>query len=370
MKRLILLGGGHSHLEVVRRFGLGAPYGTQVTLVDAAQFATYSGMLPGLIAGHYSFDDCHVDLARLAQTAGVGFVQSRACGIDTARRRVVFDDGARLDYDVLSVDVGSTPPTAQVAGAAEHAIAVKPFSVFAQRWERLIASALAGSLRNVVVVGGGAAGLELVLAMQYRLAQAAPARPVDFTVVTAAACLVPDHHAATRAVLARWLNARGIAVHLNATVERVEPAAVILSNGTDISSDATIFATGAAAPSWFASTGLALDARGFVSVTQSLASVSHPEVFAAGDCATIEGHDYPKSGVYAVREGPVLADNLRRALDGKPLRKYRPQRLALALISGGNRFAVASYGRIALPGAWVWRWKDYIDRKFVRRYRQ
>jgi selenide,water dikinase len=143
---------------------------------------------------------------------------------------------------------------------------------------------------------------------------------------------------------------------------------VILSGGLAIASDATMWATAAAAPAWFAGTGLALDARGFISTGESLASLSHPEIFAAGDCGTIKGFSYPKSGVYAVREGPVLAGNLAGTLDGKPIRNYRPQRLALALISRGDRYAIASYGRLALEGSWVWRWKDYIDRKFVRRY--
>jgi len=153
VKRVVLLGGGHSHLEVVRRFGANRIGNAEISLVDPAQFATYSGMLPGLIAGHYTFNDCHVDLARLALRCGVRFLPLRANGMDIARRQIALSDGTVLDYDIASLDVGSTPPTAGTPGAAEHAIAAKPFTVFAQRWDRLIASAQAGTLRKVVVIG-------------------------------------------------------------------------------------------------------------------------------------------------------------------------------------------------------------------------
>lgn len=369
MKRVVLVGGGHSHLEVVRRFGALPAANTEIVLVDCAQFATYSGMLPGLIAGHYEFADCQVDLPQLAHRAGVRFVRAAACGVDTARRQVGLGDGRLLDYDLLSLDVGSTPPTAGVAGAAEHALAVKPFPAFAQRWERIADSSRAGTVRSVVIVGGGAAGLELVLAMHYRLAQSTSSRATAFALVTASPGVLPDRNRATRAAGERLLAERGIAVHLNAGVVRVEADAVIVANAAPIPSDATIWATGAAPPAWFKDTRLALDARGFVSVDACLSSITQCEVFAAGDCATIAGHDYPKSGVYAVRQGPVLAANLRRALAGAALRPYQPQRLALALLSAGDRYAIASYGRLKLEGAWVWRWKDHIDRKFVRRYR-
>ena len=370
MKRVVLLGGGHSHLEVVRRFGANPAPHVEISLVDPAQFATYSGMLPGLIAGHYGFDDCHVDLARLAQQCGVRFLPLRACGMDIARRQIALSDGTVLDYDVASLDVGSTPPTAGTPGAAEHAIAAKPFTIFAQRWDRLIAAAQAGTLRKVVVIGGGAAGVELALAMHHRMAQATMPHPIDFAVVTDAQCLLPDHNRQTRAALERALTQRGIAVYLNSRVTCVESTRVIVDGTAHaIASDTTIWATGAGAPSWLADTGLALDVQGFIRIDERLASVSNPEIFAAGDCATIDGHRYPKSGVYAVRQGPVLAENLRRVLAGERLASYLPQQRALALISTGNRYAVASYGRYALEGAWVWRWKDYIDRKFMRRYR-
>ena len=368
MKRLVLLGGGHSHLEVVRCFAERPAAHIELALVDPAPFATYSGMLPGLIAGHYDFHDCHIDLAHLARQAGARFVQRRAIGIDTTRRQVMLDAGAALDYDIVSIDVGSTPPTAGIPGAAEQAIAVKPFVDFAPRWDRLVAAAQAGSVRNIVVIGGGAAGVELALAMQYRLARCAPPGTTAFAVVTEASCVLPDHNVGTRGALARTLTQRDVTVYTNSRVAQVKGDAVILSDARRMASDATIWATGAGAPAWFTGTRLALDARGFIRVDERLASITDGRVFAAGDCATIDGFSYPKSGVYAVRQGPVLAENLRRALTGERLSAHRPQRRALALISTGDRYAVASYGRIALEGAWVWRWKDHIDRQFMRRY--
>ncbi|HEV7823202.1 MAG TPA: FAD-dependent oxidoreductase, partial [Burkholderiales bacterium] len=341
----------------------------EISLVDPAQYTTYSGMLPGLIAGHYSFDDCHIDLRRLTQRSGVRFCYAGACGIDSARRQVMLTDGTRLDFDLVSIDVGSTPPTAGVDGAPQYAVAAKPFISFARRWDRLIATAEAGELRHLVVVGAGAAGLELVLAMQYRFTQTRAAQAVRYAVVTDAPCLLPESSSRARVALERVLAQRGIAVYLNSPVTSVESDAVILSGSTRVASDATIWATGAAAPAWLTQSGLALDARGFIRVDGHLASVSDPAIFAAGDCASMEGQRYPKSGVYAVRQGPVLAENLRRALNGERLSTYRPQTRALALISTGNRNAVASYGWLMLEGAPVWRWKDYIDRKFMRRYR-
>ena len=365
VKRVVLVGGGHSHIEVVRRFGAHPVPNSEITLVDTARFATYTGMLPGLIAGHYDFHDCRIDLASLAHRANARFEQASACAIDTTQRQLALSDGTSLDYDLISLDVGSVPSTAGVAGTADHAIAVKPFSGFIQQWDNLVERARSGQLRNVVVVGGSAAGVELVLAMQYRLTQLATPR---FALMSDAHALLPDHNPGTRAALEHLLSQRGIEVHLNSRIERVEPSAVVTSNGARIATDATIWATGAGAPAWLANTGLTLDARGFVAVDEHLQSTSHGGVFAAGDCATIQGHADPKSGVYAVRQGPPLAENLRNALSGKPLAKYRPQRLALALISGGNKYAVASYGRYKLAGAWVWRWKNYIDRNFVARY--
>ena len=368
VKRLLLLGGGHSHVEVLRQFGARPPTGVEVTLASPLRDTPYSGMLPGLIAGHYNYRECHVDLEPLARHAGARFLQAPAGSLDAARRAATLADGTAIDYDIVSIDVGATPAAGGVPGAAEHAIAVKPVAAMLTAWNALIERAHAGGVRKIAVVGGGAAGVEILLAMQYRLAQQLAPDAVHYALITDADQILPGHNFGVRAAFQRVFDERQVEVHLASLAVRVEPHVVIAANGKRVEADAILWATGATAPPQLGNTGLMLDPDGFIAVNEHLQSLSHPEVFAAGDCATIHGPAYPKSGVYAVRQGPPLAENLRRALAGKPLVTYRPQRRALALISTGDKYAVASYGPLVLKGAWVWNWKNYIDRKFMAKY--
>ena len=368
LRRLLLLGGGHSQVEVLRRFGTRPAPGVEITLVSPARYTPYSGMLPGLVAGHYGYRDCHIDLERLAGFAGARFLQGMARSIEPARRRVMLADGTPIEYDVLSINIGSNSALAGVAGAADYALRAKPVEAFLRAWEALIERARGGSLKRLAVVGAGTAGVELLLAMQYRLACQSNSGATQFTLVTDTRCLLPTHNPRVRAALERILAQRGIEMHFDSLIVRIDPGAAVTANGSRIAADAIVWATGAAAPSWLRDIWFQLDAAGFIAINQYLQSDSYPDVFAAGDCAAMQGHAYPKSGVYAVRQGPVLAENLRRKLAGERLLVYRPQRRALALISSGNRYAVASYGPLALQGAWVWRWKDRIDRRFIANY--
>ncbi len=365
MKRLVLVGGGHSHVEVLRQLGVRPAAGTDITLVSPARHTSYSGMLPGLVAGHYRYNDSHIDLEYLARFAGARLVRSRARNIDTQRKQLVLTDGATIDYDLLAVDIGSisAPP-----GAAGDAVTVKPVEKFLPAWNALMQRARAGEPRKILVVGGGAGGVELLLAMQHRLAQPAAPHAVGFVLVSDGDRLLPGLNSGTRKAFHDILSRRGIEVHLNCRVERVESDAAVTTQGKRIAADTVVWATGAHAPAWLRETQLKLDAAGFIATDEHLRSLSHPDIFAAGDCATIEGYAYPKSGVYAVRQGPVLARNLGRALANEPLINYRPQPRALALISSGGQYAVAAYGGLTFKGAWVWRWKDHIDRKFMARY--
>jgi selenide, water dikinase len=371
LKRLVLLGGGHSHVEVLKRFGRSPLAGVELILVSPYRYAAYSGMLPGLIAGHYTRQECHIDLALLADYAGCKFICHAATKLRLSECRIEIEDGSTLDYDNLSLDIGSVPPLAAITGASDFAIQVKPVETFLHSWEQIIARAMSGhGVGRIAVVGGGAGGVELLLAAQYRLDSplASESRPVQFHLLTNTASILPTHSVRVRRIFERIFSERRIDVRLNSEVVAVQDGGVRCSDGSIVETDYVIWATGAASPPLIANNGLRVDDRGFVVIDNHLQSLSHPEVFAAGDVASMLDQPRPKSGVYAVRQGPSLANNLRCALRGKALRRFAPQSGALALISTGNKFAVASRGELAVQGAWVWRIKDFIDRRFVAGY--
>ena len=367
-RHLLLIGGGHSHVEVLRQQALARDAGVVTTLVSPAPLTPYSGMLPGLVAGLYNVDETHIALRPLAAAAGARLVEDRVVGLDLDARLAHTSKGEAIPFETVSLDIGSIP-AAPMPGAQEHAVGVKPVERFLEAWDATFVAAREGRVRSIAVVGGGAGGIEILLSMQARLAEAMGAALPRFALVTDLPHLLPRHAPAVRRRVQRILAARAITVQFDAQAVAIEPGAVIARDGRRIAADRIVLATTAAAASWLAASGLACDAAGFVTVDQHLRSPSHPFVFAAGDCASQQGQTYPKSGLYAVRQGPVLADNLRRHLRGEPLSAFRPQRTALALLATGDRRAIMSWGRFAAEGAWVWRWKDAIDRRFMARYR-
>jgi selenide,water dikinase len=367
MKRLLLVGGGHSHVAVLRSLGEHPISGVEATLISPERFTPYSGMLPGLIAGHYAHRDCHIDLAALARFARCEHVEDAVTKLDLTRQVAVTTGGVERSWDVVSLDIGSTPDMAGVPGARERAIAVKPVHRLLAALDELVAGARRGVLRRLLFVGGGAASVEVLLALQYRLAKEG-ARDVKMLLATDADAPLPGHNARVRKIFVRVLADRGVRVHAQSRIVRVDQDAAVTDGGERIAFDSLVWATGAGAAAWPGESGLATDPDGFVLVDDTLQSISHHGVFAAGDIATQRGHPRPKSGVFAVRHGGPLARNLRSALAGERLERFAPQRDALGLISTGDRYAVMSRGRWALKGAWVWRWKDWIDRRFMRRY--
>jgi selenide,water dikinase len=366
VKRLVLVGGGHSHVEVLRRFALEPLPGLELVLISPGRYTPYSGMLPGLVSGHYSFEQCHIDLEQLCARAGARFLVGRVTGLDLPARRTQCESGEALEYDVLSLDIGSTPPLADTRGGQRYGVPVKPVERFLAAWRDILTDAGRRSIA-ILTVGGGAGGVELTLSMQHRAR--AEAGRAAFCVVTDSETILPGHAAGVRRRMERVLRARDVACYARSRVTRIDAGVAHLADGRSIPADYVVWATGAAAPAWLRDAGLATDERGFVLVAATLQSCSHPEVFAAGDVATMAGHPRPKSGVFAVRQGPPLARNLRRTLIGRALEAYRPQTTALALVSTGDKHAIASWGRFAWEGDWVWRWKDRIDRRFMDRYR-
>ncbi len=376
LRDIVLVGGGHSHVGVLRNFGMRPVPGVRLTVICRDTHTPYSGMLPGYIAGHYSYDEVHIDLSVLAQFAGARLIRDEALGLDREAGKVLCRNRPPLPYDILSINIGSTPQMGAVAGASAHAVPVKPIAGFNARWQQLLERVRehAGTTR-IAVVGGGAGGIELALAMQYRLRnelRAAARNPddIEFHLLTSSAVILPTHNAAVRRSFERVLAERGIALHCNAEVVAVSAAQLHTASGATVAADEIVWVTRAGGAPWLGTTGLALDGDGFIQVTETLQTVTDPKIFAAGDIASMINHPLEKAGVFAVRQGPPLAENLRRAVAGRALASYRPQQRWLALISTGDRYAVASRGALGFEGAWVWRWKDWIDRRFMRKFNQ
>ncbi|MBI3514725.1 MAG: selenide, water dikinase SelD [Proteobacteria bacterium] len=378
LKDLVLVGGGHSHVAVLRRFGMRPLPGVRLTLIARDLDAAYSGMLPGLIAGHYEFDQTHIDLGPLARFAGARLYHDEVIGLDLDAKRVLCRNRPPVAFDLLSLNIGSAPNTADVPGAAAHAIPVKPIDRFVAHWDTLWRRVLArpstpAAPTRIGVVGAGAGGVELLLAVRHRLAglfaaAGLSADGLQYHVITDAPDILPSLNARARQKFARVLAARGVKVHTDARVVRVEEGELHCAGGFVLLLDEILWVTAAGAAPWLRETGLALDDQGFIAVDERLQSVSHPDVFAAGDIASVGAHPRPKSGVFAVRQGRPLADNLRRRLLGRAARPFRPQRKFLSLISTGDKYAVAVRGDWALEGRLVWRWKDWIDRRFIAKY--
>lgn len=354
---LVLIGGGHTHALVLRMWGMKALAGARVTLINPGPTAPYTGMLPGFVAGHYRRDDLEIDLVRLARFAGARLILGAVTAIDPVARVVTVPGRPPIAYDVVSVDIGITSNMPGLPGFTEHGIAAKPLGGFATRWAAFRDGATDPA---IAVIGGGVAGVELAMAMGHALGGTARISVIDRGKVLA------QTNPTGRRILMDTLSAQGIAVVENADIAQVHADQVALTDGRQFTSDFTVGAAGARPYDWLADTGVDLNA-GFIAVGPTLQS-SDPAIFAAGDCAYLTHAPRPKAGVFAVRQAPVLFDNLRAALSGGDMRPYQPQKDYLKLVSLGSKRALAEKWGTARAGSLLWRWKDRIDRKFMRQF--
>jgi pyridine nucleotide-disulfide oxidoreductase family protein len=361
MKHLVLLGGGHAHVHVLKQLARTPLAGVNVTLVSPYPRQIYSGMVPGWLAGHYTVDDCSIALPPLAGLAHAQFLEASATAIDANTRQVQTSSGDTISYDLLSVDTGPVMNRDAIPGAREHALFVRPMEQFVRLSESFFGLAQSRVL-TVVVIGGGAAGVELALALQHRLQD-----QVRVSLITGGTPPLPSHSPKVQARAMAVLRAARVTVLQERCVE-IAANQVVLANGARLACDAPLAAWGSSAPPWLADSGLALDESGFIQTQATLQSTSHPEVFAVGDVASRVDCSHPKNGVYAVRSGPPLFRQLQCAAAGQALKPYLPQKNSLNLLACGPRYALASWGNWSAQGAWVWHWKNWIDRRFVRQY--
>jgi selenide,water dikinase len=360
---LVLIGGGHTHALVLRKWGMSPLPGARLTLISPDPVTAYSGMLPGHVAGHYPLGALGIDLVRLARFAGARLVLGRAEGIDRDARRIQVPGRPDVSYDVASIDIGIGSAMPSLPGFTEYAVPAKPLDEFADAWAGFLEKVAAGRARaQVAVIGGGVAGVELALAVRHRLGPAA-----NVTVIERATALSRIGAGAGRSLRAAMDEAR-VTLLEGAGAIAVDAGGVHLAGGALVEADFIIGAAATRPQTWLRDTGLDLDA-GFVSVGPSLQSTADPAVFAAGDIANMVHASRPKAGVFAVRQAPVLLHNLTVALTGKgKMRAYRPQRDYLKLISTGGKAAVADKFGLPLRGGLLWRWKDRIDRAFMAQF--
>ncbi|MEG3897218.1 MULTISPECIES: FAD-dependent oxidoreductase [unclassified Microcoleus] len=411
MKDLVLIGGGHSHAIVLKMFGIKPLPGVRLTLISDVLHAPYSGMLPGHVAGFYGYDECHIDLRSLAEFAGCQILIDRAIAIDFNKNLVICQTRPPVNFDLLSVDIGSTPATLSVPGATAYAIAAKPVPEFLASWNQLISARQNHPQKplRIAIVGGGAGGVELALNMQSRLGKEGnPPLPPrvekrekkeqksdklssEIHLFHSGAELMPGHNKRVRRRLKEILISRGIKLHLMEKVSAIEKpetidiednqecpmpnaqcpmpnAKISCKSGLELECDRIFWVTQASAANWIGESGLAADSNGFMQVNDCLQSVSHPNVFGAGDIAAMVNYPRPKAGVFAVRQGKPLFENLQQFLLGKRLKPFAPQEQYLALIGTGNKRAIASRGSFMWESALLWYWKDWIDRQFMQKF--
>ncbi|MEA5512111.1 selenide, water dikinase SelD [Crocosphaera sp. UHCC 0190] len=378
---LVLIGGGHSHAILLKRWGMNPIPGVCLTLISDTSHTPYSGMLPGHVAGFYTFEETHIDLRRLARFSQAQFYLDQAIGLNLDNKQVICKNHPPISFDYLSIDIGSTPNTNTIPGASQYSISAKPVPQFLAAWNQLIETVENNSknIYKITIVGGGAGGVELALNMQTHLqailekAQQ-PLSNLIIHIFHQGQTLLTGHNSWVSSKLEHILSTRGINIHLNTKVSKLEKISensyqVFCESGLNVSCDIVFWVTQASAPEWIKASGLTTNKKGFILVNNYLQSVCHSHIFAAGDIATIEHYMRPKAGVFAVRQGKPLFENLQRIILGKSLKAYYPQNYYLSLIGTGNKKAIASWGYLGLEAAFLWKWKDYIDRKFMNQFK-
>lgn len=370
--KIVLVGGGHAHVQVVHDFGLHPWADAQLTLISSSRYTPYSGMLPGFLAGHYKEQEIYFDLKSKCERAGVNFIEDEVRNLDTNLNQVSTSNRGTLSYDFASLDVGSRP-LQQVSRDLSHLLKcdwflpLKPVSQLVGRWQRMreaLKTWHASRPPKLAMVGGGVSGVEVALALRFALRNL-PHVPEIHLFEKNEQLLVTQGKSARRKVQFA-LEKNGVHVHTSASVSQIGERLLVIDHRPH-AFDYIILATEAHGPEWFKTSSLEVDDHNFVRVDENLKVRGTRNLFAVGDCAAFP-RPIPKSGVVAVRQGPVLISNLQRVLVGAPLRPYSPQRRQLALVSLGHKRAIAAYGPLALEGAYLWRIKDRIDREFMRRF--
>ena len=367
MRELVLVGSGHTHLHVVRTWGVQPIPDVQLTLVAAFSQAAYSGMLPGTLAGLYQPDEMQIDLRRLCDRTGARLIVAEARGLDPERREILLADQPPVPFDVASVGIGSVPRQHAVWHDHPQVLSIKPMATFLDRFSTLARVRKAATSRlRIAIVGGGAGGVEITLSLHGWLKT--HGLSADLALFDSHAEILPGYGTGAVRRVRRILGERGVSIHPQTRIEDFDAGGLRDSSGRTYPADLVIWAVGAAAPEALEDFRLPKCERGFLAVRDTLQTTADLPVFAVGDTASLVDRPIPKAGVYAVREGPILWESLQHWFASEPLIPYRPQHRFLSLLATGDGRAVLDYYGWSAEGRWVWKLKDRIDRQFVRLY--
>jgi len=372
-KQLLLIGGGHSHALVIKMWGKKPLKGVKLTLISNAKDTPYSGMLPGLISGHYTHRQTHIDLQALCNWANVEFICASIDTIDPQQKQAITTDQRTVNYDIVSINTGSTPNIQQTPGAFAYATPVKPISVFYQKWLELREKMLqATQPLDIALVGAGAGGFELITAIEHIWRTTLSKQKVsgaiinhNFHWIISGDTPLSSHNKTVQKQALAICKKRQINVHFNFSVAQVTAEQLLSRDKRSINADQVLWCTRASAPLWPKEANLATDDLGFIAVNNYLQSTGDSCVFAAGDVATQVTNPRPKAGVFAVRQAPILFHNLCNAITNKPLKTHIPQQHFLSLLATGDKAAIASRGPFSLSAKWLWHWKNHIDNSFM-----
>ncbi|MCK5829327.1 MAG: selenide, water dikinase SelD [Methylococcales bacterium] len=366
-KDLVFVGGGHSHALVLRKWAMNPLPGVRITLVSPQTMTPYSGMLPGLISGHYSFAQTHIDLVKLSLWANIRFIQDSVTGIDTETNTLQLKNHPAIEFDLVSIDIGSTP-NQQIEGSAEFAIPIKPISGFYQRWKLIQQKAQQAKIKSLSVVGGGAGSVEVIMAIAFNLKSVDSS--LQYHLVTSSEHILSGYNRSVVNRVKQQFKQMDIKIHTSSRVKKLSQGVIHCHNADSIKTDEIIWCTQASGSHWLKNSPLECDDAGFMKVRQTLQSLHYDHIFAAGDIANMVADPRPKAGVYAVRQAKTLFDNLRAVLLNQSLADYKPQGGFLSLLALGDKQATGSKSFFSFSGDWVWRWKDSIDVKFMNQFHQ
>ncbi len=366
---IVLLGAGHTNAHIIRMWRMGAIPETRLTCVSNHLVSTYSGMLSGTLAGQYQALQMEIDLVRLCAASNVRLIHANATGLDVEHRRLLLHGRPPVHFDALSIGIGSRPKTIP---DSEIGLAIKPMQTFLKRLEakfKAWKSNAVGRPLRMVIVGGGAAGVEITFCLPpFVERMIGRGVPMELSIVESGGKILAGMPRRTQALTLRELSKRNVGLKLNSRVESVMDDHIVLDNQEELPADLVVWATSAMAQDLLANFGLPVDDRGFLLTRDTLQSVGSDAVFAVGDAGTIQGLNLSKAGVYAVRQSPILWENLRRFLREAPLKRWRPQNTFLTLINSGDGRAIATYRGLSAHAKWCWHLKDWIDSRFMNKF--